>query len=194
MGHRNARANFQTIIGLLFVIIILFGCGWSLRAGWHVFIVLDKSIAATTIAACATILVAAMSAILANYYTRRRELAQQLYQRKTAIYEEFISFWFRMTMGDKIEGEKPTEEDVQRFFASFTQTLIVWGSDEVVGQWSSMRRQWVSLSEDGKPSTDMLFDLERLFLAIRRDTGHKNKNLKKGDLLGLFVNDVDKYI
>lgn len=30
-------------------------------------------------------------------------------------------------------------------------------------------------------------------MAIRKDMGHKNKGVTKGDLLGLFINDIDKY-
>jgi hypothetical protein len=40
----------------------------------------------------------------------------------------------------------------------------------------------------------MLFLYERFLLEVRRDLGHKNKDLKKGTLLGLFVNDLDRYL
>jgi len=33
-----------------------------------------------------------------------------------------------------------------------------------------------------------------LILAIRRDLGHKNSGLKRGDILALFVNDIDKHL
>ena len=35
-----------------------------------------------------------------------------------------------------------------------------------------------------------LYVVEDLLLAIRKDLGHKNKNLTKGKILGLFVNDL----
>jgi len=31
-------------------------------------------------------------------------------------------------------------------------------------------------------------------LEFRKDIGHSNKGLQKGDLLKLFVNDMDKYL
>ena len=39
-----------------------------------------------------------------------------------------------------------------------------------------------------------LFVLENMLFAIRRDLGHKNKNLKQGDLLSLFVTDIDQHL
>lgn len=33
---------------------------------------------------------------------------------------------------------------------------------------------------------------ENLLLAIRKDMGHKNKGLQQGDILSLFINDVDE--
>ena len=41
---------------------------------------------------------------------------------------------------------------------------------------------------------EILFLTEKLLFAIRRDLGHKNKNLKKGDILSIFVNDIEKYL
>lgn len=86
------------------------------------------------------------------------------------------------------------EKEMQEFFIEFTQKLMIWGSDEVVAQWSKYRRVLIKHSEDGQSDSNDMFELENLLLAIRKDTGHKNKNLKKGDLLGLFVNDIENYI
>ena len=39
-----------------------------------------------------------------------------------------------------------------------------------------------------------IFAVERLLLAIRKDVGHKNRNLKQGDLLSIFINDIDSFL
>ena len=46
---------------------------------------------------------------------------------------------------------------------------------------------------EGNP-TFHIFAVERLLLAIRKDVGHKNKNLKQGDLLSIFINDIDSFL
>ena len=48
----------------------------------------------------------------------------------------------------------------------------------------------VSAPEDA----NILFLYENLLMEIRKDLGHKNQGFKRGTLLGLFVNDIDKYL
>lgn len=65
-----------------------------------------------------------------------------------------------------------------QFFSTFTRQILVWGSDEVIAQWSSYRRSALSEVSDGA-SNNSMFELEKLLIAIRKDTGHKNSNIKK---------------
>ena len=39
-----------------------------------------------------------------------------------------------------------------------------------------------------------MFQTEKIFYAIRHDLGHKNKNLERGDILRLFINDIDEVL
>ena len=39
-----------------------------------------------------------------------------------------------------------------------------------------------------------LIAIERILYAIRADMGHKNKGLRQGDLLAIFINDVNSYL
>ena len=40
----------------------------------------------------------------------------------------------------------------------------------------------------------MLFAYEDLLYAVRRDLGHGNRGLKRGDILALFVNDIEEHL
>jgi hypothetical protein len=53
------------------------------------------------------------------------------------------------------------------------------------------RPRWVRFLNGGA-----LLEFENLLFAIRNDLGYKNKGLKQGDLLKVFVNNaqVDEYI
>lgn len=176
---------------LAFIILILFGLFiWYLAPGvWRLFSDLQKEVAAALIAAVATVFVSVVSVTLGKYYERKRLIEQELRGKKIPIYEQFIDFIFQLMMSEKINGKQMSEKEMQSFFSRFTQILMVWGSDEVVKRWSSYR----TLLAKGGATTESMFELEKLFLAIRRDTGHKNKDISRGDLLGLFVNDIDKF-
>jgi hypothetical protein len=94
-------------------------------------------------------------------------------------------------MVEKI-GRKITEKELIEYFNKFTQQLLIWGSDGVVKQWSELRRLTINASDAS--NFNNMFEFEKLLYEIRKDIGHKNKGLNKGDLLGLFINDLDKYI
>lgn len=176
---------------LVFIILILFGFSiWYLALGlWNLFSDLQKEVAAAFIAAAATVIVSVVSVTLGKYYERKRLIEQELRGKKIPMYEQFVDFIFKLMMSEKLTGKQMLEKEMLNFFNSFTQKLMVWGSDEVVRQWSSYRL----LLAKGEPPMDSMFELEKLLLAIRRDAGHKNNNIARGDLLGLFINDIDKF-
>lgn len=43
-------------------------------------------------------------------------------------------------------------------------------------------------------NVESMFQLEELLKEIRKDLGHTNRGLQKGDILRLVVNDIDDYI
>lgn len=185
---------WQILLSIIVVAVFCIVVWYIAVTLWKVFFGLQKEVAAALVAASATILVSVFSVTGAKYYERKRSIEQDLRQRKIPIYEDFIKFLFRLIGAEKI-GDKPmTEKEMQEFFIEFTQKLMIWGSDEVVIQWSKYRRASIKNFENGQADFNNMFELENLLLAIRKDTGHKNKNLNKGDLLGLFINDIENYI
>lgn len=178
---------------LLFAILMLIFFGvflWYLSASlWHLFAGLQKEVAASIVAAAAMVFVSVLSVTLTKYFERKRLIEQELREKKIPMYEQFVEFIFNLMMAEKMTGKPMPEKEMLNFFNSFTQKLMVWGSDEAVKQWSSYR---LLLIKADAPLTSM-FELEKLLFAIRRDTGHKNKNILRGDLLGLFINDIDKF-
>jgi len=41
---------------------------------------------------------------------------------------------------------------------------------------------------------EIMLVFEAFMSAIRKDLGHKDDLLKKGDLLKIFINDIDKHL
>ena len=67
--------------------------------------------------------------------------------------------------------------DIQKF----QKKLMLWGSNRVVKAWIAYR---TNASLDG---TNVLFYMENILYAIRKDIGYKN--LGKGKLLSMSIND-----
>lgn len=193
MSNKSTRPKAWQVILVLTIFLGAIYLTWlSLTSVWKIFSGLQKEVAAALIAASATVVVSVITVIVGKYYERKREIELEHRNKKIPIYEEFVEFLFKLLMSEKLNDRQMTEDEMLKFFIMFTQKLLVWGSDEVVTQWSKYRRLLIN-ENDVDTSTNM-FELEKLLLAIRKDTGHKNKNFEKGEILGLFINDVDKYL
>lgn len=188
-----------TILAIIFVYIIspvisLFGS-------------IDKEISAAIIATSGTIFVSILTLIVSKQLEKKREIEQIIRDKKIPIYEDFMMSMFkflnqqaslRRNQADNpstTQLESATNQEMQTFFQEFTPKLIVWGTDEVVSNWSSFRQkslapQTATASRTREESIRMLLDFEKLLLSIRRDLGHANTKLKDGDLLRTFINDV----
>lgn len=193
MGSRKQQAKWwQVVLG--FILLAGMAVGTFYLVKWLVLIFsgLQKEVAAAIIATVGTILVSVISVTVGKYFERKRSIEQELREKKIPMYNGFVEFLFKVLMADKI-GKQMSEKDMMMYFSKFTQELMVWGSDEVVSLWSNCRRHFVR-EDKVDTSFNNMFELEKLLLAIRKDTGHKNKGLNRGDLLGLFINDIHKYV
>ncbi|MCM3629737.1 hypothetical protein M3194_20560 [Paenibacillus glycanilyticus] len=190
-GKSSSKAI--TIVGILAVFIILSGAILLVVSLINLFSSLQKEVFAAIVAATGTILVSVFSVIFTKYLERKRSIEQELRDKKIPMYESFVEFWFDILYKKKITGEAMTEKEMLDFYKEFTQKILVWGSDGVIKKWSQYRSKTVNIEHKGL-DRELLFEFEELLLEIRKDTGHKNKSINKGDLLGLFINDIKEHL
>jgi hypothetical protein len=93
-------------------------------------------------------------------------------------------------MGSKM-GEPLSEKDLIKHMSKFTESLILWGSEDVIKSYRDFRMFFMQRKPNGPLSIEEVNLLENLLLTIRKDMGHKNKNFQQGDILSLFINDID---
>ena len=105
------------------------------------------------------------------------------------MYQAIIGLSFNIQYGDKL-GKKFTEQELLQRFADMMPQLVTWGDAGVIKSFTTFRRD--ARSSGGAIST--MFAMEEVYRAIRKDLGHDDNRLKKGDILGLFINDIDKYL
>ncbi len=143
------------------------------------------------LAASATVFVSVISVLVAKRLEYKATLAKEHREKKIPFYEEFVDFVFRIALSEKLGLEPLTEREMIQQAAKFTQNLIVWGADDVIDAWFRFRNK--SVNSDGS-GVAVMFEIENLLLAIRKDLGHENKGLAPGKVLGLFVNDIHEHI
>jgi len=181
------------LLGFILLAAICYGVFIFMRAAMRILTSLNSDIAVAIIAAAATVFVSVLSIVLGKAYESRIIIQKEHREKKIPVYEDLIKFMFRILMGEKT-NDKPTEQEIIDFMSHFTQRIMVWGSDDVLVAWVKCRRAAIDEEDIKKNPMKLMILYENLILTIRRDLGHKNKNIGEGDVLALFVNDIDQYL
>ena len=185
---------WQTLAGLVLLGLSIVLAWLILRALWTLFRGLQKEVAAALVAGSATVTVSVISIVLARRVDQKREVEREIRDRRVPAYEEFIAFWMEVLMSSK-SGTTVPEERMFAFFQRFTQDVMIWGSDDVVRKWATLRRRFAGIEGGGEDyAREMMFEFEALLLALRREFGHRNRKLGRGSVLGLFINDIDEFV
>jgi hypothetical protein len=155
---------------------------------WRGLEALDPGVAAALIAATATVLISVVSLILQRRWEQRRAIEEAQREHKRVVYVEFIDFLFRSAT------DPPGEAEIERFIKEFSPKLILWGGEAVLSEYGAFRATAIPETEEAAVNAEILFAFERVLYAVRRDLGHPDKDLRRGDLLRLYINDVDDYL
>ena len=75
-----------------------------------------------------------------------------------------------------------------RGFREVARKMLVWASDEVVRAWVQVR-----MNSPSEGSMAVVWKIEDLLHAIRKDLGHRSR-LPRGELLKVFLNDLEDYL
>ncbi|MBW4542150.1 MAG: hypothetical protein KME43_23880 [Myxacorys chilensis ATA2-1-KO14] len=186
--QQNQQSVGQNLLGFSLLALIGVAIYLMMKIAADLLLALDPRVAAAIVAASATVLVSVFSVLVSKFLERRAKIIQEIRDKKIPVYEELIDFVFKIVRSSK-KGEQLPEDEVEDFMFSFTQQVIVWGSDSVLHAFYKFRHN--GDSGDGQQA---VLCMEELLLAIRRDLGHGNKGLSQGKILGLFINDFDQYM
>lgn len=173
MAHQQKKP-LQVLLGIILLAFLVWG-GWKLlQLLWEVFSQVNPAVGAGMLAASATVFVSVISVLVAKRLEYKATLAKEHREKKIPFYEEFVDFVFRIALSEKLGLEPLTEREMIQQAAKFTQNLIVWGADDVIDAWFRFRNK--SVNSDGS-GVAVMFEIENLLLAIRKDLGHENKGL-----------------
>lgn len=186
------RQKLSKLFFMVFSILVTIGCVWLVYSGirfvWSTLSSVNPSLAVGIIAAGSTIIVSLATVLISKHLEQKALIRNQQREKKIPIYEELLEFLFRVARAAKDDGKNmPSEKEIADFMFKFTQTLIIWGSDDVV-------LAFVKFRDPSRQPSNILFAVEDIWSAIRKDLGHSNKGISKGMLLRLIINDMDKFL
>lgn len=189
----NIRSNFAPLaFGVALLGLAIFIIFKVFQFLWKIFAEVNPTVGAGIVAATATVIVSVVSVLVAKRLEQKSLVIREHRERKTPIYEEIVKLIFRFAFSEKIGLEALTEQELIKKMAWITENLVIWGSDDLLLAWSKFRK--FSTQSEEIPNFQVLFEVESLLLAIRKDLGHSNKGIKRGEILGLFINDIEDYL
>lgn len=188
----NAKQSKKHLaLGFFLLGAVVYGLYLLAAKLWSIFSSINPTLGAGIIAASGTVIVTLISVLVSKHLERKAHVLAHLREKKVPTYEKIINFIFSITFAEKIGKKQPSDKEMIKFMAEITQELVVWGSDDMIDAFYKFRIQSID-SANGLPQEphEILYTVEKLLLAIRKDLGHSNKNMPKGKLLGLFINDL----
>lgn len=208
---KNTSPLWLTITVGMVSLVVVGSIVWGLFKVWILFwdyiSHAEPTIGAAIIATSGTVLVSVLTIVYTRLFEKNKELAikhqeieREIREQHIPTYQELVQFLFKVFQSSKTNASL-TEKEINDFFTSFTQKMLVWGSDRFTRDFSAFREALILYTQQvqgGQAPKDalarMMLSLETLLYTIRADCGHANKDLGKGDLLTFFINDVRDYI
>lgn len=183
-------------LSMMFAVLIVVGVGFGVFSflNWiyNQILSLDPRISAALVTGVFVIVGTTLSITIPNHIQKKKGIEEQHRELKVPMYQEFLEFLFRVFMGAKM-GKQLSQKDTVQMMSKFTQDLILWGSKDVITRYREYREHFLHREVGQSVTKEEMKLLENLLLEIRKDMGHKNKEIKEGDILSLFINDIEKY-
>ncbi len=189
---------------MIFALAILIGAvalvAWTVRAFFGYLAAVPKELGAALVAGTVTVLVATLTVMVGRYFERKRELDALYRDKKTEIYDAFLSRYFKLTMADSDavagtaeavhKSEDAADPDLVKFLREFIRTLILWSGPNVISAFLA----WKEHLGCNVPDAKTIFLTEDLLLAIRKDLRHSNRGLEKGFYAKLTLRESELFL
>ena len=193
--NQKLNRRIQFIRVLIFIVIILGVIAFSIYIFWKLIEKSPINVSTTIIVASSTVLLSIITLIISKSWERKLNIENEMRLKKIPIYEEFMTFWFKNIFSINKENkiEPLSQDEIVRSMGTFTEKIIIWGSDSVIKNYSNFRQFSFNADRNDEEHMKLFIILfEQLLFSIRKDLGHKNYGLKTGDIISLFMTDFHK--
>ena len=192
-NNNSKNTIIGVIILLLLVIVIVLvlyyffkGLTFGVTKLIHIASKLDAVVIVALITGVLSLTSVISNSIITKMLEYRKNKREYLAQKREAPYKLYIKMVYKLAQNSK--GEEYTLEQMTQDILGFSQELTLWGSKNVVKKWNNFRGMTLTLEK--RESKDCIILMEDIMNEMRKDLGLKKT--KKGELLGFFINDIDK--
>ena len=167
-------------------VVVLAGIIIVLLVPWYIYANL-QNFNPNIIATIAAALIGGFFALKGYSESKKREVAARHFSEKKIAYKNFTDMIFRLVQNAGTKNAV-SQKDISKAIYNFRNEIIVWGDAETL-------RAYEGLSKGENPDADngdTLISMDTLLRAIRKDLGHNDRKLKKGEIVKIFLNDEGK--
>ena len=136
---------------------------------------------------------AVVAALIANYLTRKRDIASRHFDDKRKGYMHFIDLYFDILSAQK-NGKNLASIDMEGRILEFKKALMVWGGHELIEMWNRYEIESDPANANDDNPQQRIFDMDKVLRAIRKDLGHRDSSLQDGELVGLMISDKENLL
>lgn len=144
---------------------------------------LDAVIIVALITGVVSIIGVIISSVVAKIVDYRKSRQEYLTQKREKPYGEFVEMIYQVQKNVKEPGTY-TDKQMLEDLSKFSKQITLWGYSRVINKWIEFREN----GADPEKAKNNLFLMEEIMNDMRKDLGLKK--VKKGNLLGFFVNDI----
>lgn len=141
-----------------------------------------------------------LSVPVGKYFENKFTIDNKIRETKEEIYTEFLEWLIDNILYTEISKNKRAVEDLKKK----QKNITIYASDKVLKSWAefkeiAMKSEGNKVGMSNEEQTQYYITneapyIENLILSMRKELGYKNKNIKKYDVLRLYINDIDKYL
>jgi len=162
---------------------------------WSAFTDLDKTIAAAIVAGIFTVVATTITVMVGRYFEERRKQSELHREQKIRMYDAFIARIFKLFANDDVE---PTDTDTEsktgapeliQFLREHQRQFLLWSNPGVIRAYAEWQKTLT-----GVPNAQTVLNMEKFFLAVRRDLGHSNWGIKPGDTARFLLRHTDFFL
>ena len=124
---------------------------------------------------------------LGKNYERKKDIEAHYRSKKVEIYDEFLCELFKLFDESRVDRDA---ESLVKFLREWQRKIILWGGQDVLRKYIL----WISHLKKGVPDVQSMLLMEKFFLEIRKDLGHKNNKLDEGTLISLMLKNPDLFM